>query len=117
MIILIKKKIQLAVTFFTKSTLKVKALLERVVSTKAALAKLKHLDIEYNMIETVDQQLIEDAGLKLDKFYFTLNYTDMDEQSFFDNHDEEEEEWDDEDDQYWSFLADSQLFPVHLYSF
>lgn len=78
----------------------VKALLERVVSTKAALAKLKHLDIEYNMIETVDQQLIEDAGLKLDKFYFTLNYTDMDEQSFFDNHDEEEEEWDDEDDQY-----------------
>ena len=75
------------------------ALLERVVSTKAGLAtKLKQLDIEYNVIETVDQQLVKDAGLKLDKFYFTLNYTDMDEQSFFDNHDEEEEEWDDEED-------------------
>ena len=111
-------KIQLAVTPFTKLSLKVKALLKRVVSTKVALAKLKHLDIEYNMVETVDQQLIEDAELKLDKFYFTSNYTDMDEQSFFDNHDEEdEEEWDDEDDQYWSFLADSQLFPVNLYSF
>ena len=75
------------------------ALLERVVSTKAGLAtKLKQLDIEYNVIETVDQQLVKDAGLKLDKFYFTLNYADMDEQSFFDNHDEEEEEWDDEED-------------------
>ena len=85
---------------FTKSILKVKTLLERVVSTKAALAKLKHLDIEYNVIETVDQQLIQDAGLRLDKFYFTLNYADMDEESFFDNHDEEEEEWDGEDDQF-----------------
>ena len=76
-------------------------MLERVVSRKAAMAKLKHLDIEYNMVETVDQQLIQEAGLKLDKFYFTLNYADMDEQSFFDNHDEEEEEeWDDEDDQF-----------------
>ena len=74
-------------------------MLERVVSTKAGLAtKLKQLDIEYNVIETVDQQLVTDAGLKLDKFYFTLNYADMDEQSFFDNHDEEEEEWDDEED-------------------
>ena len=79
--------------------LKVNALLERVVSTKKApLAKLKHLDIEYNVIETVDQQLVKDAGLKLDKFYFTLNYADMDEQSFFDNNDEDEEEWDDEDE-------------------
>ena len=78
--------------------MKVKALLERVVSTKKPLAKLKHLDIEYNVIETVDQQLVKDAGLKLDKFYFTLNYADMDEQSFFDNNDEEEDEWDDEDE-------------------
>ena len=69
------------------------------MSGKAAMAKLKHLDIEYNVIDTVDQQLIQEAGLKLDKFYFTLNYADMDEQSFFDNH-EEEEEWDDEDDQF-----------------
>ena len=74
-------------------------MLERVESGKAAMAKLKHLDIEYNVIDTVDQQLIQEAGLKLDKFYFTLNYADMDEQSFFDNH-EEEEEWDDEDDQF-----------------
>ena len=71
------------------------------MSTKKPLAKLKHLDIEYNVIETVDQQLVKDAGLKLDKFYFTLNYADVDEQSFFDNH---EDEWDDEDeDEYDQF--------------
>ena len=64
------------------------------------VTKLKQLDIEYNVIETVDQLLVKDAGAKLDKFYFTLNYADMDEQAFFDNHDEEEEEWDDEDDQF-----------------
>ena len=63
------------------------------------MAKLKHLDIEYNVIETVDEELIEEATLKLDKFYFTPDYADMDEWSFFDNPDEEEEE-DDEDDQF-----------------
>ena len=69
------------------------------MSTKAAKAKLKHLDIEYNVIETVDKKLIKKAGKKLDEFYFTPDYDDMDEWSFFDNPDEEEEE-DDEDDQF-----------------
>ena len=80
--------------------MKVKTLLETVVATEAGSARLKHLDIEYNVVEAVDEQLIQDATLKLEKFFFTLDYADMDEESFFDNHDEEDEEWDDGDDQY-----------------
>ena len=72
------------------------ALLARVTSAKA---KLKHLDIEYNAIETVDQVLINDAAEKLDKFFFTVDYADMDEQTFFDNYDEEDEEWDEDEDE------------------
>ena len=57
------------------------------------MAKLKHLDIEYNAVKTVDQELIKLAQFKLENFYYDYDYDDLDEASYFDNQDEEEEDW------------------------
>ena len=62
------------------------------------MAKLKHLDIEYNAVKTVDQELIKLAQLKMENFYYDFDYDDLDEASYFDNQDEEEEDWDGSDE-------------------
>ena len=64
------------------------------------MAKLKHLDIEYNAVKTVDQELIKRAQLKLENFYYDYDYDDLDEASYFDNQDEEEEDWGGSDDEF-----------------
>ena len=64
------------------------------------MAKLKHLDIEYNAVKTVDQELIKLAQLKLENFYYDNDYDDLDEASYFDNQDEEEEDWDGSDEEF-----------------
>ena len=64
------------------------------------MVKLKHLDIEYNAVKTVDQELIKLAKLKLENFYYDNDYDDLDEASYFDNQDEEEEDWDGSDDEF-----------------
>ena len=64
------------------------------------MVKLKHLDIEYNAVKTVDQELIKLAQLKLENFYYDNDYDDLDEASYFDNQDEEEEDWDGSDDEF-----------------
>ena len=64
------------------------------------MAKLKHLDIEYNAVKTVDQELIKIAQLKLENFYYDCDYDDLDEASYFDNQDEEEEDWGGSDDEF-----------------
>lgn len=78
----------------------VTALLERVVSPETMMAKLKHLDIEYNAVKTVDQELIKRAQLKLENFYYDYDYDDLDEASYFDNQDEEEEDWGGSDEEF-----------------
>ena len=64
------------------------------------MAKLKHLDIEYNAVKTVDQELIKLAQLKLENFYYDYDYDDLDEASYFDNQDEEEEDWGGSDEEF-----------------
>ena len=64
------------------------------------MAKLKHLDIEYNAVKTVDQELIKLAQLKLENFYYDNDYDDLDEASYFDNQYEEEEDWDGSDEEF-----------------
>ena len=64
------------------------------------MAKLKHLDIEYNAVNTVDQELIKRAQLKLENFYYDYDYDDLDEASYFDNQDEEEEDWGGSDEEF-----------------
>ena len=64
------------------------------------MAKLKHLDIEYNAVKTVDQELIKLAHLKLENFYYDYDYDDLDEESYFDNQDEEEEDWGGSDEEF-----------------
>ena len=64
------------------------------------MAKLKHLDIEYNAVKTVDQELIKLAQLKLENLYYDYDYNDLDEASYFDNQDEEEEDWDGSDEEF-----------------
>ena len=60
--------------------------------------KLKHLDIEYNVIDTVEELLIDNAGSKLDQFYFSDHYDDLDEEIYFDGNGDSGEEWDGADD-------------------
>ena len=73
--------------------------------------KLKHLDIEYNVIDTVEELLIDNAGAKLDQFYFSDHYDDLDEEIYFDGNGDSGEEWDGADDYddesgfYWCNLS------------
>ena len=60
--------------------------------------KLKHLDIEYNVIDTVEELLIDNAGAKLDQFYFSDEYGELDEEIYFDGNGDSGEEWDNADD-------------------
>ena len=43
------------------------------------------------MIDTVEELLIDNAGSKLDQFYFSDHYGDLDEEIYFDGNGEE---WD-----------------------
>ena len=61
--------------------------------------KLKHLDIEYNVIDTVEELLIDNAGSKLDQFYFSDHYSDLDEEIYFDGNGDSGEEWDSDYDE------------------
>ena len=61
--------------------------------------KLKHLDIEYNVIDTVEELLIDNAGSKLDQFYFSDHYDDLDEEIYFDGNGDSGEEWDSDYDE------------------
>ena len=61
--------------------------------------KLKHLDIEYNVIDTVEELLIDNAGSKLDQFYFSDEYGELDEEIYFDGNGDSGEEWDSDYDE------------------
>ena len=51
------------------------------------------------MIDTVEELLIDNAGAKLDQFYFSDHYDDLDEEIYFDGNGDSGEEWDSDYDE------------------
>ena len=62
---------------------------------------LRHLDVEYNSLEGVEESLLEAGVSKLETLWYTAGYHDVEEETYYDNFNGEDEEYDDEDEQ-WS---------------
>ena len=62
---------------------------------------LRHLDVEYNSLEGLQESLLEAGGTKLDTFWYTAGYDAVEEETYYDNFNGEDEEYDEEDEQ-WS---------------